>query len=241
MTEQRKYLLTREEIEKAIVGPPVIRHDEPWGHMLAVVVAAGVGRYCTVVTHLLVAGEGNRTHANRRRVEEVGVPVYSDSENWESLVRQLVDYAAGLPNVTITIDTAAMGLQFLKRVQELAPALSVRGVQFGGEIRQAKRFHTRRAQAYVETAEAIQDGAVRLCSAMGDTMIRQAREIPYWFDESGLYHIPRYMELCTRPAGAPDLWDTVAMAFLDGVSFTPVPGTRSVGRERVQVPPKAHS
>jgi len=236
-----KYLLTREEIEKAIDGPPVIRHDERWGHMLTVVVAAGVGRYCTVATHLLVAGEGNRTHPDRRRVEKVGVPVFSDSENLRGLIHQVIDYAMDLPNVTVAIDTSGIGIHFLKQLQELAPGLRVRGVQFGGVIRHAKRYHTPRAQAYVEAAEAIRDGAVRLCSAMGDAISRQGRALPYSFDENGLYRIPPYAQMCAQPAGPPDLWDTVAMAFLDGVTVTPVPGSECVGRAPVQVPPKAHT
>lgn len=32
-------LLSPETIEKAIDGPPAIRHDEPWGHLITVVVS----------------------------------------------------------------------------------------------------------------------------------------------------------------------------------------------------------
>lgn len=244
-----KYLLSREAIESAVEGPPVIHASEQWGHFIGVVVGADLQRTYTVATHMVMSGHGDRlAFGARRRVETVGTPLFSDSKDLAAMAQQLMGYAKTLPNVTITVDETGLGLTFLSILQQLAkelpqPARRLRctGALYGGKVKDpayARRFVTPRAQAYVHTAEAFKDGAVRLDN-MPCTMIKQGSEIPYDFDDHGRFRVDR--SGARPPADATGVWDTVAMAFLAGVDFlpaasepqVPVPGAIALDLDRI--------
>lgn len=224
-TNLSKYLLSTAMIEKAMALDSPILPGESFGHVIIVDVAAGVGRDKTVATHLKMTGRGDRMASNRRKVEVVGVPVYSGSEDWTPLAVKVRDYAMRFPNVTIVVDISAMGIQFLKRLEELQEgSMSIKGVAWGArpfsnEYR--KRFINQRAQCTVHATEAIKDGVVKLSTMYKRDLINQGSRIPYAFDEHGRYKIESKVAMAADGLQSPDLFDTICMAFLEDVDYIP--------------------
>lgn len=220
--DANKYLLSREAIEDAMERPPVIGEREPWGHLIGVVVGGSVARPNTIATHMRIIGTGGRLATDRRRVETMDVPLCSPTFDLEYLARRLLDYVADLANVTIAVDPLGLGTYFLKLLNELAPGTRTAVAGFGGvPTRQdsAARFATRRAQAYVHTAEGLRDGVVRI-NHMQDTLVKQGSNQAYSLDAQGRYHMGADSHGGV-PRGRVDMFDTLAMAFLDDVGYAP--------------------
>lgn len=238
-TNSSKYLLSQAALERVIEGPNVILPGEAYGHLIVVDVAAGVGRDKTVATHMKVIGNGDRMSADRRRIEVVAVPVYTNTEDWTPVAVKVLDYAAQFSNVTIIVDTNGMGNQFLKRLIELSGGgIHAKGVRWGelpfsNEYR--KRFVNQRAQSTVHAVEAIKDGVVRLSSQYKKDLIDQGSRIPYFLDELGRYHIARKQDMAAEGLPSPDLLDTIAMAFLESADYVPAQGEAvSINTDRRQ-------
>ncbi|WP_163003742.1 hypothetical protein [Pseudomonas viridiflava] len=223
-TNLSKFLLSTAMIERAMTINSPILPGEEWGHVIVVDVAAGVGRDKTVATHMRVSGKGDRMMGSRRRkVEIVDVPIYSASEDWTPLAVKLRDYAQGLPNVTVVIDVSAMGMQFLRRLEELQLGnMVLKGVLWGArpysnEYR--KRFVNQRAQSTVHAAEAIRDGAMRLSAKYKRDLIEQGSRIPFSLDELGRFKIASKESMAADGLSSPDYFDTIAMVFLEDVNY----------------------
>ncbi|QSL90510.1 Hint domain-containing homing endonuclease [Pseudomonas atacamensis] len=227
-TNSNKYLLSRVAIERVIDGPNVILPGEAFGHLLIIDVAAGVGRDKTVVTHLRVIGNGDRMAPDRRRIEVVDIPVYTNTEDWTPICVQVLEYAARLSNAAAIVDTSGMGEQFLKRLVELDHGnLHAKGVLWGGqpfsnEYRQ--RFINQRAQATVHLAEAVKDGVVRFIPKYKKDLLDQGSRLPYYLDGLGRYHVASKKDMAAENLPSPDLLDTLAMAFLEDADYVPAQG-----------------
>jgi len=224
-TNLSKYLLGTAMLERAMsIESPILQGDS-WGHVVIVDVAAGVMRDKTVATHLRISGKGDRMAPDRRRVEVVDVPVYSSSEDWTPLAVKVLDYTMRLKNPTIVVDVSAMGIQFLKRLQELQDgSIVIKGVTWGArpfsnEYR--KRFINQRAQCTVHAAEAIKDGVVKLSTKYKRDLINQGSRLPYAFDEQARYKIASKESMAADGLPSPDLFDTICMAFLEDVDYIP--------------------
>jgi len=223
-TNLSKYLLNTTLLERAIAAQSPILPGEEWGHLIVVDVAAGVGRDKTVATHMRVSGKGDRMlNERRRKVEVVDIPIYSSTEDWTPLAVKLRDYAMRLPNVTIVIDVSAMGVQFMKRLQELQEgSMIIQGVQWGARPHSneyRKRFLNQRAQCTVHATEAIKDGVVKLAKKHQRDLIDQGSRLPYSFDDQGRYKIATKESMEADGLSSPDLFDTICMAFLEDVNY----------------------
>jgi len=224
-TNSSKYLVSRVQLERCVEGPQVILESEAWGHMIVVDVAAGVGRDKTVATHLKVVGTGDRMSPDRRRIEAIDIPVYSNSEDWTPIAVRVLEYAAMLSNPTIIVDASAMGAQFLKRLHELAHGgVHAKGVIWGGQpfsSEYRKRFINQRAQATVHAIEAVKDGCVRFIRKYSKDLLDQASRMPYELDELGRYHVASKKDMAAEGLPSPDLFDTICMAFLESADYVP--------------------
>ncbi|MFJ3685532.1 hypothetical protein [Pseudomonas sp. NPDC090208] len=223
-TNLSKYLLSTAMLERAIAADSPILPGEEWGHVIVVDVAAGVGRDKTVATHMRVSGKGDRMARERRRkVEVVDIPIYSASEDWTPLAVKLRDYAMQFPNVTVVIDITAMGVQFMKRLEELQEgSMIIQGVQWGAaphsnEYR--KRFINQRAQCTVHAAEAIKDNVVKLSPRYQRDLIDQGSRLPFDLDDKGRYRIESKATMAADGLPSPDLFDTISMTFLEDVNY----------------------
>lgn len=234
-----KYLLSTAMLESAMAMTSPILPGESYGNVIIVDVAAGVGRDKTVATHVKMTGRGDRMMPNRRKIEVVDVPVYSASEDWTPLAMHVINYAMTVKNPTIVIDVSAMGIQFLKRLEELQDgSMSIKGVAWGArpfanEYR--KRFINQRAQSTVHACEAIKDGVVKLSVKYKRDLISQGSRLPYAFDEQGRYKIASKESMASDGLASPDLFDTICMAFLEDVDYIPC----GVDSENIQSDRKA--
>lgn len=216
-----KYLLGRAIIEKRISAPPVIAPEEPYGHMIIVDVAAGVYRDKTVASHVRVIGSGDRVDADPRRVDLVDIPVFSNALDWGPVARMVVDYAATLSNCVIVVDVGGQGIQFAKRLEEMG-AGNVIKINWGLPCFQKKnkdRFANLRAQCSVHAAEAVKDGRITFPGKQKKELLDQGSRIPFGFDERARWKIASKQDMAAEGIPSPDLWDTVCMAFLEGVFY----------------------
>lgn len=226
MTSTAPYqaLLQRETIEHVIDGPPVINHSEAWGHLITVVVAGGPRGAHTIATHMIVSGSGDRLSKDRRRVEMIGIPLYTTSSAWITLASTVARYIEGLPNVTVAIENKGNGTEFRHRLSKLAPTARCVSIQWGDVPvcpAYAARFSNARAQAYVHAAEAIKDRAIRLTSAMADTILCQGSDLAYTFDHRGAYRLESEIEQYIAGIDQPAVWDSIAMAYVEGLDYLP--------------------
>ena len=218
-----KYLLGRSAIERRIGAPAVIPDDAPWGHMLIIDVGAGVYRDKTAVLHARVWGDGDRLDDDPRRVDIVGVPVYSNTLDWTGVVGRVVDYCRLLSNVTLVVDIGGQGEQFARLLEQQGMTNIVR-VLWGEQSFKKKnkqRFFNQRAQCSVHAAEAVRDGRITFTREYEKDLLDQGSRIPFFFDEKARYHIlPKERMKEEEGLPSPDLWDTVCMAFLDTAHYT---------------------
>jgi len=218
-----RYLLGRSAIEKRVRGERVIREDEPYGHLLIIDVAAGVHRDRTVATHVRVIGDGDRVDVDPRRVEVMSVPIYTNTLDWTPVARLATDFAAGLSNCTVVVDTGGQGIQFAKRMEEFGCPV-VEKVNWGKKTfkkRNQDRFFNLRAQCSVHCAEAVKDGRIWFAGDHESDLLDQGSRIPFFIDERGLWHIEKKEDMAKDGLPSPDYWDTVCMAFLEGVNYIP--------------------
>jgi hypothetical protein len=221
-----KYLLGRSVIEKRIDTGPVIAPGLEYGHMLIVDVAAGVFRDKTVCTHVHVWGSGDRMDAEPRHVDVIDIPVFSNALDWGPVARMVKDYADRLSNVTIVVDVGGQGVQFAKRLEELG-CTNVVGINWGMlcfKRRNKERFVNLRAQCSVHAAEAVKDGRISFTDQYKKELLDQGSRIPFTFDDRARWKIESKENMAAEGIPSPDLWDTVCMAFLEGVHYLPADG-----------------
>lgn len=220
-----KYLLGRSAIERMIGAKPVIDVvNDPWGHLLIIDVAAGVYRDKTVMLHTRALGNGDRLDADPRRMDVVGIPIFSNSLDWVNVAGRVVEYVRLLSNYTVVVDVGGQGEQFARQLEHLGVTNIIR-VLWGEpcfKTKNKKRFFNQRAQCSVHAKEAVVDARMTFTSEHKKDLLDQGSRIPYHFDEKARFHImpkEKMKELEGLPS--PDLWDTVCMGFLDTVYYTP--------------------
>lgn len=216
-----KYLLGRSMIEKLIDADPVIKPGEFFGNLLVVDVGAGVHRDKTVATHLRLIGNGDRVDPDPRRVEVVSIPIYTNALDWTPTAKLATEYAAGLSNCTVIVDTHGMGIQFAKKMEEFGCPNVIKS-NWGNKPfkkRYKERFFNLRAQCSVHAAEAVKDGRITFIGDYQKDLLDQGSRIPFYIDESGRWHIARKEDMAADGLPSPDLWDTVCMAFLETATY----------------------
>jgi hypothetical protein len=219
-----KFLLGRSAIERRIGVPPVIDVDnDPWGHLIIIDVGAGVYRDKTVALHVRVCGNGDRVDEDPRRVDVVGIPVFSNELDWADVAGRVVEYSRLLSNVTFVIDVGGQGEQFARTMERLGVGNIVRSLWGNApfKTKNKKRFFNLRAQCSVHASEAVKDGRITFTREHQKDLLDQGGRLPYHFDEKARYHImPKERMKEEEGLPSPDLWDTVCMAFLEDAHYT---------------------
>lgn len=224
-----KYLVGRAAIEARIGAKRVIGDEEPWGNLLIIDVAAGVYRDKTAVYHARACGNGDRLDEDPRRLDTVGIPVYSNTLDWTGVVGRLVDYQRTISNPTFVVDIGGQGEQFARLMEQqgLTNIIRVLWGEQSFKKKNKQRFFNQRAQCSVHAAEAVRDGRITFTHEHSKDLLDQGSRIPYYFDEKARYHIlPKERMKEEEGLPSPDLWDTVCMAYLDTVHYTAADRTR---------------
>lgn len=218
---QDGYLLGRNVVERVIDAPYVIGDDEPYGNVFVIDVGAGVYRDKTVGSHFRVIGSGDRIDPDPRRADLVDVPVFTNSLDWDGAARLTVDYVSRLSNCTVIVDVGGQGVQFAKRLEKLGLGNVIHS-NWGNPCfkkRNKERFANLRAQACVHAAEAIKDGRMSIVGRYRNDLISQATRIPFFFDERARWKIMSKEDMAKEGIPSPDLFDTIAMLFLESAHY----------------------
>lgn len=216
-----KYMLGRTALEARVGAPRTIADDEPFGHMVIIDVGAGVYRDKTVVTHAHVIGHGDRLDLDPRRMDVVGVPVFSNSKDWTDIVGEVVEFQRQLSNPTFVVDIGGQGEQFA-RLLERAGLTNIVRVNWGlvnFKKRYKDRFYNRRAQCIKHASEAVQDGRISFIRKHEKDLLDQGSRIPYHFDDKTKIHIMPKEKMAEEGLPSPDYWDTVCMGFLEEATY----------------------
>ena len=225
-----KYLLGKGVIQARIDGPDVIYADEPYGNLLIIDVAAGVHRDKTVATHVRVIGDDDRVGDNPRRIQVMSVPLYTNALDWTPVARIATDFAATLSNCVVVVDCGGQGIQFAKRMEEFG-CPNVEKVNWGlkpFKKRNKDRFFNLRAQCCVHAAEAVRDGRIKFTTDYQADLLDQGSRIPFFIDERGLWHIQKKEDMAKDGIPSPDFWDTICMAFMEGINYMQAEATSSI-------------
>ncbi len=89
--------------------------------------------------------------------------------------------------------------------------------------RNKEQFVNLRAQCSVHAAEA-QDGGISFSRVHTRELLDQGSQIPFVFDDQTRWKIMSKEDMAKDGIPSPDLWDTLRMAFLEGVNFMPADG-----------------
>lgn len=225
------FLIGRKAAEKAVGRARSIDEDEPYGNMLVIDVGAGVHRDKTVGSHFRVIGNGDRLDPDPRRVDMMDVPIYSNSLDWPEVARKATDYAALQSNCTVLVDIGGQGVQFAKMMESFGcpNVIHINWGLYNFKKRLKERFFNQRAQCVVQAAEAIKDGRMSLMDLHKKDFLDQVSRTPFHIDEKGRWHIMPKEKMKEDGIPSPDLWDTVAMAYLEDAHYIVADSTYSAG------------
>lgn len=216
-----KYLISADDINRALELPSAIPADATYNHVFGVRVAGEGEHGLTVAAHMHVH-EVVSALGTSHLVDVVGYPVYSPLTDLKSLAQQLFLKACQLPNATILVDVRGLGAQFLAELQALScPTVKRYGMMMGQPLPKrgaGARFANRRAECTVQATTAIKKGALKLAYPLpigpGDsTMDRLGARIPYSFDDQGRYNVPKPGTVSEDAAPCADLFEAISLAF----------------------------
>lgn len=220
-----KYLIGRKAIEKAI-DKRVIGDEEPYGNLLVVDVAAGVYRDKTVATHQRVIGTGGPEALEPRRMDVVGYPVYTNSLDWTDAAARVAHQAAELSNCTVVVDIGGQGVQFARMLERLEVPNIIKvnwgEPNFRPEYKQ--RFVNQRAQGFVHLKYAIDQGRCGFCNENTKDLLDQGARLPFFFDDRARWQMMSKNDMAKEGLSSPDLFDTLAMGFLEKVNYIQTDG-----------------
>ncbi|XDZ50236.1 hypothetical protein AB8Q18_08495 [Neisseriaceae bacterium CLB008] len=203
----------------------LIEDGEPWGWFMLVDVGAGEYRDYSVCTLARVTGDDDITGPNPRRVEYVGIPLHINTTTVAKFKGLLLEIYGELSNARMLIDSGGNGLELCKALED--EGVDVHRVRWGDPCfkkENKKRFVNLRAQCYVHLRDAMRQKNVRfaykeMSPALRASFIYQATHLPYFFTEKVQYQMMKKEDMRKQGIKSPDIMDTKAFAFLEGVHY----------------------
>lgn len=217
------FLLGRSEIDATFGYNPLKKNDE-WGYIIPIDVGGGDFRDDSVLTVAKVCGYG-LFGDNARRVYIDEIPIVSDRMDTVRFARESYNRILEYYNATTAIDFGGMGGAFIHNLNDLGLPNIVK-VKWGNPcFRKEYRdmFFNLRAQAVVSMARAIQEGRFGINSKVvdkyGSRIITELTRIPYGYDNKARYQIMPKEDMRAKGIPSPDIGDTFAFCFLEGVDY----------------------
>lgn len=230
-------LITRVEIENAFKPRTIINDDEPYG--LIVLGDVGLGEYRDDSVATIAKVIGTEDHGpDARRVEFIEIPICTNSKNEIDFAGDLANLVGKLSNATLYIDNGGVGATVAKLIERMG--VPVERIDWGKPCfkkEYRERFYNLRACANVRLRDAIRTGRVVLPQGIDrqlrEKIIDQGSRLPYHFAEAGglRYVMDKKEEMRKNGIKSPDIWDTFAFAFLEGVSYMAADGFTPVGAD----------
>ena len=235
-----KYLLTRTEITQMLEQPPVISDDDEYGYIITVDVGGDVGRDSSVITVLQVVDKDFHGRIERH-AHIVDIPLFSNRANINELKAKIYAAVAEYPGATLVIDPmgAGMGLTQLLKAEGLFFESVNWGVPcFNNNLKLL--YFNKRAHAYVSMAKAVERGILTIAPKVKrmfqlmTNMQTQMSRLPYFFDEKSRWGIMSKKDMLKQGITSPDIADTLAFAFMERISYSPVNNVSFKGSEKEQ-------
>lgn len=218
-----KYLVGRKAIERCIgaehvVGAGAYAKDE-WGYIATVDVAAGEYRDKSVLMIGKVVNNGDGI--DPRRVDIIDIPICSNILDLDDFAGQIVEVVGQFTNISVYVDAGGMGVGVCQRLEKLEIP-NVTRVLWGKPCFRKEykdRFINVRAQCNVFAANAIKKCRLTIIDKRRKDLMDQGGRIPRHFNEKAQSVIASKEEMRSEGLPSPDLWDCVAMFFMEDAHY----------------------
>lgn len=217
-----EFLITNRHAEFSYKGRSLdSTTHKKYGYFILVDVGGGVGRDDSTIAIAKVWGTA-QWGPQARRAELVKIPLCKNNDNFLELTGVIQDCLIEYPNATILLDSNGAGAGLAQNLTALG--IHFRPIHWGGQCfsnKNRKEYVNKRAQAYVCLSRAIQQGRFKICTYhLKSKVIQQLTRIPYTFDEQARFKILSKEEMRRKGISSPDIVDTFAFIFLDGMGYT---------------------
>lgn len=217
-----EFLVARSQAEEMYVGRSLFSDDHAnFGYIISVDVGGGVGRDDSVVTVAKVWGR-KQWGEDARRVEIVDIPLCKNKDSIHELTGIIDECMTRYPNATVVLDDNGAGKGLGQNLK--SKGIWYKPVVWGGScFSQANRseYFNKRSQANVCLARAIDQGRFKIkTNKYKVKIIEQISRIAYFFDDHSRYKVLSKEDMRKKGIKSPDMADTFAFLFLEGVNYT---------------------
>ncbi|MDO5769899.1 MAG: hypothetical protein Q4P13_10365 [Psychrobacter sp.] len=230
-----EYLLTRSEVTSFLNRPCVIDPDDRYGYIITVDVGGNVGRDSSVITVMQVVDKPYKKRIERY-AHIVDIPLFSNRANIHEIKARIYDALNEYPGATLVVDPlgAGMGLaQTLKSEGVFFDEVKWGGPCFNNTLR--GYYFNKRSHAYVTMAKSIETGRMSISEKvkkmynLKNGMEEQLTRLPYYFDEKARWAMMRKEDMRKKGISSPDIADTFAFGFMEGVKYAPADSAMTYG------------
>lgn len=217
-----EFLVTRSNADEMYVGSALFdgKHDD-FGYVITVDVGGGTGRDDSVIAVSKVWG--NAQHGeNARRAEVIDIPLCKNTDNLHELTGIISECLVRYPNATLVVDDNGAGIGLGQNLK--SKGIYYKSAKWGGPCfnrANQRDYFNKRSMAYVCLARAIAQGRFKLSTNKNNVKVKeQITKIKYAFDDNSRYKVLSKEELKKQGIRSPDIADTFAYLFMEGVMYT---------------------
>lgn len=217
-----EFLVTQRMAEKAFQGTAIPKKYKGYGYFILVDVGGGVGRDDSTITIAKVWGSA-QWGTQARRADIIRIPLCKNNDDIHELTAKINECLIEYPNATLLVDANGAGSGLAQNLTSLG--IYYKKIHWGGQCfsnKSRKEYVNKRAQAYVCLSRAIQQDRFKVRTAfLKSKVTEQLTRIPYTFDEQARFKILSKEEMRRKGITSPDVVDTFAFIFLEGMNYTP--------------------
>lgn len=195
-----------------------------WGWMIPIDVGGGDYRDSSVMTVAKVSGHGLYGD-DALRVQIVDIPVLSNTIDPTKFTGQVHHKSLELTDASTLVDYGGMGNIFYKQLQNMDTP-NLEKVVWGNPCfkRENKEcFINLRSQAIVSLCRSIKEGRFGIEQSVidryGERIVGELTRIPFDYDEKARYAVKSKKEMRSMGIPSPDIVDTFAFPFLEGMNY----------------------
>ncbi|HCA5286852.1 TPA: terminase [Acinetobacter nosocomialis] len=193
-----------------------------FGYFLSVDVGGGVGRDDSCITVGKVWGHASYGDY-ARRIDVIDIPLCNNRADIHVMTGVIEECILRYPNITILLDANGAGIGLAQHLRSLG--IYFREIIWGGECFEnanKKLYVNKRSQANVCLARAVDQGRIKIHTRRHKAKLEeQITRIPYIFDEKSRYKVLSKEEMRRKGLTSPDMIDTLAFMYMEGINFTP--------------------
>ncbi len=182
----------------------------------------GVGRDDSCITVGKVWGHASYGDY-ARRIDVIDIPLCNNRADIHVMTGVIEECILRYPNITILLDANGAGIGLAQHLRSLG--IYFREIIWGGECFEnanKKLYVNKRSQANVCLARAVDQGRIKIHTRRHRAKLEeQITRIPYIFDEKSRYKVLSKEEMRRKGLTSPDMIDTLAFMYMEGINFTP--------------------